>query len=92
MSIILKQGILPADQTYDLICRNCNSQIRFTASEGSLGPGFGPLTRLTFICPVCGSDVYHELWGSSISNLLPYYQRELVFWSYDGSQIIITLT
>jgi RNase P subunit RPR2 len=62
---ILYRGTLPEDKEYEVVCRNCQSILRFKASEGRLTLSQKEGNFLTIICPICKDSIHQQITARS---------------------------
>ena len=55
---ILKKGELPQEKQADFNCNNCGSELRAKISEGKITYDQRDGDYVTFVCPVCGQNIY----------------------------------
>ena len=58
---VLKQGTLPKDKIYEVVCYNCTSLLQFKRSEGKITYSQRDGNSITVICPVCKCSVSTDL-------------------------------
>lgn len=51
---IIKQGVVPPEQNYEVTCGNCDTEFEFVESEGRWVCGSGEESTLSVECPLCG--------------------------------------
>ena len=51
---IIKQGVIPPEQNYEVTCGNCKTEFEFIESEGSWVCGNDEESTLSVKCPLCG--------------------------------------